>query len=53
MTQAHVEDAVRVDREEWDTELASIEEWYAKFGDSLPEALRSELEALKARMADH
>ncbi|WLQ04755.1 phosphoenolpyruvate carboxykinase (GTP) [Arthrobacter oryzae] len=53
LTHAHVEDAVRVDREEWDAELASIEEWYAKFGDSLPEALRAELEALKERMADH
>ena len=38
-------------REEWATELASIEEWYAKFGGSLPEALRAELEGLKARMA--
>ncbi|MEK0155042.1 phosphoenolpyruvate carboxykinase (GTP) [Arthrobacter oryzae] len=53
LTHAHVEEAVRVDREEWDAELASIEEWYAKFGDSLPEALRAELEALKERMADH
>ncbi|ABK02066.1 Phosphoenolpyruvate carboxykinase (GTP) [Arthrobacter sp. FB24] len=53
LTHAHVEDAVRVDREEWDAELASIEEWYAKFGDSLPEALRAELDALKERMADH
>ena len=51
LTHAHVEDAVRVDREEWDAELASIEEWYAKFGDSLPEALRSELDALKERLA--
>lgn len=53
LTYAHVEDAVRVDREEWDTELASIEEWYARFGDSLPDALRAELESLKARMASH
>lgn len=53
LTHAHVEDAVCVDREEWDAELASIEEWYAKFGDSLPDALRSELGALKERMADH
>ena len=53
LTHAHVEDAVRVDREEWDTELASIEEWYARFGDSLPDALRAELESLKARMASH
>ena len=48
-----MEDAVRVDREEWDAELASIEEWYAKFGDSLPDALRSELDSLKERMAAH
>ena len=53
LTHAHVEDAVRVDRAEWDAELASIEEWYAKFGDSLPDALRSELEALKERMSAH
>jgi phosphoenolpyruvate carboxykinase (GTP) len=53
LTHAHVEDAVRVDREEWDAELASIEEWYANFGDSLPEALSAELNALKERMADH
>ncbi|WP_427173566.1 phosphoenolpyruvate carboxykinase (GTP) [Arthrobacter sp. 92] len=51
LTHAHVEDAVRVDPDEWAAELASIEEWYAKFGDSLPEALKSELAALKARLA--
>lgn len=53
LTHAHVEDAVRVDRDEWDAELASIEEWYAKFGDSLPDALRAELGSLKERMAKH
>ena len=51
MTGAHVEDAVRVDPAEWAAELASIEEWYAKFGDSLPEALKSELGGLKARLS--
>ena len=51
MTPAQVEDAVRVDPEEWATELASIEEWFANFGDSLPEALRAELDGLKARLA--
>jgi phosphoenolpyruvate carboxykinase (GTP) len=50
LTEAHVEDAVRVDPEEWATELASIEEWFANFGDSLPEALRSELAGLKSRL---
>jgi phosphoenolpyruvate carboxykinase (GTP) len=51
LTGAHVEDAVRVDPEEWAAELASIEEWFANFGGSLPEALRSELEGLKSRLA--
>jgi phosphoenolpyruvate carboxykinase (GTP) len=53
LTHAHVEDAVRVDRKEWDAELASIEEWYAKFGDSLPDALQAELDSLKKRLAAH
>ena len=51
MTPAEVEAAVRVDAAEWETELASIEEWYAKFGESLPAALLAELEGLKARLA--
>ncbi|MCU1548379.1 MAG: phosphoenolpyruvate carboxykinase [Arthrobacter sp.] len=51
LTEAHVEDAVRVDAAEWAAELASIEEWYAQFGDSLPEALQAELEGLKSRLA--
>ena len=51
LTHSHVDDAVRVDPEEWAAELASIEEWYAQFGDSLPAALRSELEGLKERLA--
>ncbi len=51
MTPAEVEAAVRVDAAEWETELASIEEWFAKFGDSLPEALQAELDGLKNRLA--
>ncbi|MET3175858.1 UNVERIFIED_ORG: phosphoenolpyruvate carboxykinase (GTP) [Arthrobacter sp. UYCu721] len=50
MTPAQVEEAVRVDPAEWATELASIEEWFANFGDSLPEALQSELAGLKSRL---
>ncbi|WP_394251325.1 phosphoenolpyruvate carboxykinase (GTP) [Arthrobacter pityocampae] len=53
MTPAEVDAAVHVDREEWDVELASIEEWYARFGDSLPDALQAELDALKERMSAH
>jgi phosphoenolpyruvate carboxykinase (GTP) len=51
LSHAHVDDAVRVDPAEWATELASIEEWYAQFGDSLPAALQSELVGLKARLS--
>ncbi|MCT9871609.1 phosphoenolpyruvate carboxykinase (GTP) [Paenarthrobacter aurescens] len=50
MTPAEVESAVRVDPEEWATELASIEEWFANFGESLPAALQSELDGLKTRL---
>jgi phosphoenolpyruvate carboxykinase (GTP) len=50
MTPADVEAAVAVDKGEWTTELASIEEWYAKFGEALPASLRSELDGLKERM---
>ncbi|MCV9995913.1 phosphoenolpyruvate carboxykinase (GTP) [Paeniglutamicibacter sp. ZC-3] len=50
MTPADVDAAVAVDKGEWATELASIEEWYAKFGEALPASLRSELDGLKERM---
>lgn len=51
MTPADVEAAVNVDAEEWKTELAGIEEWYARFGESLPEDLVAELQTLKERFA--
>ena len=51
MTPADVDAAVRVDPEEWKKELAGIEEWYARFGESLPEDLVTELQTLKARFA--
>ena len=51
MTPADVDAAVRVDPEEWKKELAGIEEWYARFGESLPEDLVAELETLKERFA--
>jgi phosphoenolpyruvate carboxykinase (GTP) len=50
MTPAQVEEAVKVDPTEWAAELASIEEWFANFGDSLPDALQSELASLKSRL---
>lgn len=37
--------------EEWEVEAASIEDWYANFGEALPEDLRAELDGLKSRLA--
>ncbi|WP_312178967.1 phosphoenolpyruvate carboxykinase (GTP) [Arthrobacter sp.] len=51
MTPADVEAAVRVDPAEWETELAGIDEWYARFGASLPEELSAKLAELKERFA--
>ena len=50
MTPADVEAAVLVDKDEWATELASIEEWYARFGEALPASLRAEFDGLKERL---
>ena len=46
-----IEDAVKVDPQEWRAELAGIEEWYARFGDSLPAEMAAELEGVKQRFA--
>ncbi|WP_420873616.1 phosphoenolpyruvate carboxykinase (GTP) [Nesterenkonia massiliensis] len=46
-----IEDALKVDREEWTAELAGIEEWFARFGESLPESIKAELEELRRRLA--
>ncbi len=51
VTPAHVEAALAVDLDEWRAEVPQIEEWFAKFGDELPSALRVELDTLKARLA--
>ena len=39
-----------VDKDLWSAEADGIEEFYAKFGDRLPEALRGELGKLKAAL---
>ena len=45
-----VEAALAVDIEEWKAEIPLIEEWFAHIGDTLPTAMRDELEALKLRL---
>ena len=39
---------LEIDKEKWAKEAAGVEEFYTKFGDKLPAALRQELETLKA-----
>jgi len=46
-----VSEATRFDADEWRAELPGIEEWFARFGDSLPASLRAELDGLTARLA--
>jgi len=41
---------LEIDENLWKEETKGIEEFYAKFGDRLPEALHDELEKLKARL---
>jgi len=43
---------LEVDKDVWAKEAAEIEEHYKKFGDRLPEALREQLNNLKANLAD-
>ncbi len=50
MTPEQVEHAVRVDPDEWKDELQGIEQWYERFGDSLPEELTAQLAQLKQRL---
>ncbi len=46
-----LKELLKVDVEGWKKELAMIDEHYAKFGSHLPEALKKQLAALKARLA--
>lgn len=45
-----VEKALAFSTEEWKAEIPLIEEWFAKFGDSLPDSLANELQTLKQRL---
>ncbi len=46
-----LKDILVVDKDVWTAEAAEIEEHYKKFGDRLPEALREQLNNLKANLA--
>ncbi len=50
ITDADLDELFDVDVDAWTAEADSTEEFYSIFGDSLPPALRSELEALRYRL---
>ena len=51
LTVDDVANQLTVDKELWKEDAENIESFYAKFGDKLPEALRKELDTLKANLA--
>ncbi|GMA21133.1 phosphoenolpyruvate carboxykinase (GTP) [Arsenicicoccus piscis] len=50
LTPEQVAVAVEYDEAGWEKELPMIEEWFAKFGDSLPNELNLELDTLRERI---
>ena len=48
--EATLRDLLTVDLDLWKQEVVGIREFYAKFGDKLPQSLRDELDALEARL---
>ncbi|MHB8467425.1 MAG: phosphoenolpyruvate carboxykinase (GTP) [Acidimicrobiales bacterium] len=46
-----LQELLRIDPEEWRAEVPLIEDFYAQFGDRIPDALRDELTALEKRLA--
>ena len=48
--EAGVAELLKVDPELWRQEVAGIREFYAQFGDKLPQRLRDELDALEAKL---
>ncbi|WMC92737.1 phosphoenolpyruvate carboxykinase (GTP) [Kineothrix sp. MB12-C1] len=45
-----MEELLKVNKDEWLSEVASVKEHYAKFGDELPKELHNQLEALEKRL---
>ena len=52
VTDAQMSELLNVDVEEWLNEIESIREHYARFEETLPEALSDELAALEARLRE-
>ena len=48
---ADVEEALKVDADEWRAELPQIEEWFEFVGEKLPTGIKDEFDALKQRLA--
>ena len=53
VTDAQMEELLNVDVEEWLNEIESIREHYARFEETLPQALSDELAALEARLREN
>ena len=53
VTTAQMEELLNVDVKEWLNEIESIREHYARFEETLPEALSDELDALEARLREN
>jgi len=41
---------LHVSPQEWEAEIPQIQEWFEKFGDTMPATLLTELDELKARL---
>ena len=52
MSKEDIANLMRVDTDGWLSELAGIEEYYATFGDRLPEELTHQVNALRERLED-
>lgn len=50
ISEDNLQNSISFVAEEWHAEIPMIEEWFAKFGDKLPQAMADELEGLKDRL---
>jgi len=50
MTTEQIHEALRFSTQEWAAEIPQIQEWFSKFGETLPATLWTELDDLKARL---